>query len=470
MVVVPSVRLVALLAGAALSLPTPRFAIVAPGDMVTGTITLEARTSDTEVAFVKWTVGDSARTIGPPFALSLDLGPIPHERRINAIALDKHRRPLYEEETVLNRGGRGFDVAFVTPVSGQAAFGTTPVALHVETPVSDPVEDVRLEVDGAPVGVEADEKNREVYRAVVALSGGPAVLVARARTAGGREAERALLLNARGSRASSEVCVVQQMVGVYAGGAPVEGLTARDFSVRDDRGTCEIRSVEFVRDAPVAVGFAIDASISLAHSRPLLKAAADHFLDTCFRTGDLGFVSAFGPRVTTVEDWTTDRAALRAAFDGVPRWTVPGTELYEAVRQAVYRFQGGQGARALVLLTDGRDYEGSAPESAALDYARQSGVKIYAMALYGREPRGGGFVEERPDVRALERLTEATGGKTWVVRQPEHLPDVFRKFERDLRSQYLVSFVRRGRPENRFHPVTVRTRQGSVRTASGFFY
>jgi hypothetical protein len=87
-----------------------------------------------------------------------------------------------------------------------------------------------------------------VWNARVDLADSPAVVTARVTTALGRAAERSILLNGRGLQASLDAHVVEQMVAVVRNGEPVEGLKAADFTVRDDRGTCEIREVRLVRD------------------------------------------------------------------------------------------------------------------------------------------------------------------------------------------------------------------------------
>ncbi len=52
---------------------------------------------------------------------------------------------------------------------------------------------------------------------------------------------------------------------------------------------------------------------------------------------------------------------------------MPGTLLHSAVLRALYEFQGSQGARALVLVTDGNAFDDDVEEKDAIAYARQSG-------------------------------------------------------------------------------------------------
>ena len=303
----------------------------------------------------------------------------------------------------------------------------------------------------------------------------------------GRAAERTILVNGRGLAATSEVHIVEQTVAVTRGGEPLEGLGTADFSVKDDRGPCEIREVRLLRDAPLAIGLSIDTSLSLLYTEALRTAAAGSFVARTIKAGDVAFLQRFGVAVSEVVPWTGDRAllekrVLELGYDGVP-----GTLLNAAVLRALYAFQGGQGARALVLVTDGNAYEDDVPERDALAYARQSGVKIYALGLpFTEELRtpvkttkkdGTIVVSDKveqihypPNAAVLKRFTDATGGRTYTVKKESDLPAVFAAIERDLRTQYLVSYVTNARRKGIFHPVEVRTSHGHVTTAAGFFY
>jgi VWFA-related protein len=307
------------------------------------------------------------------------------------------------------------------------------------------------------------------------------------KTARGRTAERTILVNGRGVAAAADAHVVEQTVAVTKGGQPLEGLGVADFGVKDDRGACEIREVRLLRDAPLAIGLSIDTSMSLVYTEALRTAAAESFLARTIRTGDVAFLQRFGVAVSEVVPWTGDRALLEKSVLELGYDGVPGTLLHAAILRALYAFQGGQGARALVLVTDGNAFEDDVEEADAVAYARQSGVRIYALGLpwteevrspvSGTGPDGEVRVSEKvklvthpPNVEVLRRFTDATGGRTYAVKNETDLPRIFAAIERDLRSQYLVSYVTNARRKGTFHPVEVRASHGTVATAAGFFY
>jgi VWFA-related protein len=451
--------------------------------MVTGRVRLEADARDPRVENVRWEVDDWARTTARPFALEFDLGPVPRETTVTAAALDGQRQVLYRQQAVLNPGGRRLTLEILSPLDGQRASGPTPVLVRASAPPGDSLAAVALDTPGGEVPLPGDD----LRTAVVDLPAGTAPLTARVRTARGRVAEHTILVNGRGLVAASDAHVVEQAVAVTKGGEPLEGLGAADFTVKDDRGPCEIREVRLLRDAPLAIGLSIDTSLSLLYTEQLRTAAARSFLERALRPGDVAFLHRFGVAVSEVVPWTDDRALLKKSVLDLGYDAVPGTLLHAAILRALYEFQGSQGARALVLVTDGNAFEDDVEEKDAVAYARQSGVKIYALGLPFTEeirtpvratgPDGTVVVREKverrtypPNLAVLRRLTDATGGRTYAVAKEADLSRIFAAIERDLRTQYLVSYVSNARRKGTFHPVEVRASRGTVATAAGFFY
>jgi len=451
--------------------------------MITGRVRLEAVARDSGVAAVRWQAGDRSRTTGKPFEFFFEAGPVPEEKTVIATALDRDRRPLYRIETLLNAGGRRIALSFVAPLDGQSVSGTASVFVRAAAPSGEAIASVTLDADGRTVALEGAG---DLKSARVDLAGSPAVLTARVTTTLGRTAERSILLNARGLRASLDAHVVEQMVAVTKAGQPLEGLNAADFQARDDGGPCEIREARLVRDVNLAIGVSIDTSQSLLYTAELRRAVASRFFQM-LGPRDTAFLQRFGVTVGHVLEWTTSRKILEEGVLALEEDPVAGTVLNAAIVDALYQLQGGEGARALLLVTDGNAFEDELPEKEALAFAREKGVPIFALALpwvvETERPKrvkdeNGNLVEtitvtreEQPPNRVvLERFTDATGGRTYVVESAKGLPALLATLERDLRTRYLVSFVSNAKRTGSFHPVQIRASRGSVRTAPGFFY
>ena len=469
---------------AAAGASAPAFRLQVPEGMSVGRVALRAEAADPRVAAVSWTVEDTTRTLPSPFTLVLDVGPVPQEKRVLAVALDRDRKALYRKEAVLNPGERALHLEILSPLEGERVSGPVTVLVRAAVPPGDAVESVTVEAGGRPVPATGDGDDRS---AVVEVPDRTTALTASLRTAEGRRAERTIVLNGRGLLTSSEAHIVEQMVAVTRGGEPLDALTIADFKVRDRAGACEVRDVTLLRDTPLAVGILVDTSESLLYTEALRQATAGLFLERTLKEKDRAFLTRFGPGVSKVVDWTRSKEALRKAILALPDDAVPGTLLYSGIVRALYQFQGQQGARALILITDGNAFEDDLDAGQALEYARQSGVKIYALGLPAtghyetivKEKDAEGKPVKRvvlepvtlpPNLEALQPFAKETGGRVYSVRKADDLPRFYAEIERDIRTQYLVSYVSNVKRKAAFHPVEIRTTRGQVRTAPGFFY
>lgn len=463
----------------------PAFRLEVPEGIATGRIVLKARAEDPRVATVVWTLdGISRRAARPEFSSAFDVGEIPQERRVVAIALDQNRQALYQQEAVLNPGERFVSVEILSPFDGQSVTGPVPVLVRARVPAGDEIASLSVQTGGEPSPLSGEGALRT---AIVEVADRTTPISAFLTTASGRRAERTILLNGRGVVARSEAHIVEQVVGVYRGNEPLEGLTAGDFTVRDAEGPCEIREVQLLRDTPLAVGLLVDTSQSLMHMDALKQATTNLFIERTLKRQDQAFLLRFGPAVVRLVDWTRSRETLRESVLSLEDDPFPGTLLNQAVIRGLYQFQGSQGARAMVLVTDGNAFDDDVPEAAALAYARQSGVKIYALALPWtglklvsvREKDEDGTTRERyqevpveqpPNLTVLGRFTEATGGRMYLVKKAADLPRFYEQIERDIRTQYLVSYLPNAKRSGSFHRVEIRTRKGRVQTSPGYFY
>lgn len=463
----------------------PVFRLLVPSGLTIGRVVLGAEVDDSRVATVVWTVGDVTRRSGPPsFEASFAVGAVPHERTVLAVALDREKNPLYEKEAILNPGERFLGVEILSPFEGQRLSGTVRVLIRARIPGDDAIAALTLDAGEGPRLIPGDGPERTAFADIPDRT---TPLAVHLRTTGGRTAERTIVLNGRGILASSEAHIVEQVVGVTRGGEPLEGLVSGDFSVRDASGPCEIREVRLLRDLPLAAGLLVDTSQSLMHRDALKQATASLFVDRTLRDADRAFLTRFGPAVVKVVGWTREKAPIRQAVLALEDDVLPGTLLYDGVIHALYQFQGYQGARALLLITDGRVYEDDVEAATAIAYAKQSGVKIFALGLPAtaevvvpkKEKDGEGRTVERldyvpvaepPDLTSLGALADATGGRVYAVTRADDLPRLYAEIERDLRTQYLVSYVPNVKRTGTFHTVEVTARRGRVQTSPGFFY
>jgi Ca-activated chloride channel family protein len=171
------------------------------------------------------------------------------------------------------------------------------------------------------------------------------------------------------------------------------------------------------------------------------KAVLADFLDR--RAGDRLGLIVFGERAFALTPLTLDRDSVREQLaDSVVGLAGSATAIGDAIALATKRLQSqdiGQPAakqHVLVLLTDGVNTAGTLDPDKAAAIARDSGVRIYAIALGGNGasmsvfgfqlPMGGDDVDET----GLRRIAAMTGGKFFRARDTGDLAGIYAEIDK----------------------------------------
>ncbi|GAA2150390.1 hypothetical protein GCM10009844_31270 [Nocardioides koreensis] len=174
---------------------------------------------------------------------------------------------------------------------------------------------------------------------------------------------------------------------------------------------------------------ALDTSDSMRGARiKEAKAAAEAFLDAAPPDVRIGLLT-FSDRVHDVIAPTSDRDALASAIERI-RLT-RGTHVYDAVVQAV-NLSGDDGARSVLLLTDGADTGSGSSLDQALAAAKGHDTSVDVVALD----------QSSRDRTVLSRITAGSGGSVIRAAEASALKSVFRAEADALASQLLVRFPR----------------------------
>jgi Ca-activated chloride channel homolog len=233
-------------------------------------------------------------------------------------------------------------------------------------------------------------------------------------------------------------------------GKIVPALRVEEFAVAED-GTPR-RIDQFAAEAvPVTLVVGLDLSTSMQGRR--ITAARRAVLALLDRLGpdDEFVVIGFNDRVFTVTDGTKDRATVTRALEAAQPYGA--TALYDAVDTGVRLLdRAAHKRKALLLISDGRDavptslslveqrrltgYRSAteAREATVLQIVRRSEALLYAIAMNARDPFG-------PDVPALGRLTDPTGGTTVPAASDEAAVRAAERIGDELRVQYVLGFV-----------------------------
>ncbi|MDI1251757.1 VWA domain-containing protein [Thermomonas sp.] len=171
------------------------------------------------------------------------------------------------------------------------------------------------------------------------------------------------------------------------------------------------------------------------------KAVLSDFLDR--RAGDRVGLIVFGERAFALTPLTLDRDSVRDQLgDSVVGLAGRATAIGDAIALATKRLQpkehanGSSKQHVLILLTDGVNTAGTLDPEKAAKIARDSGVRIHAIAFGGNGssmsvfgfqlPMGGDDVDEA----GLRRIAALTGGRFFRARDTDDLAGIYAEIDK----------------------------------------
>ena len=161
-------------------------------------------------------------------------------------------------------------------------------------------------------------------------------------------------------------------------GQPVMGLQSEDFVISEDGQKQAVTYFSGER-RPLRIALALDISASMENKIREVEAALRHFVDV-LEPADEILVITFNENVDVVQDFTSDRARLSRALDGIQ--PSGATALYDAAREAIERVSPGPAeSKAVVLVTDGLDTVSATSWGQLREMARRSEVPIFSIGL-----------------------------------------------------------------------------------------
>jgi VWFA-related protein len=295
------------------------------------------------------------------------------------------------------------------------------------------------------------------------------------------------------------------------------GLRQEDFTVYEDEKPVEITHFSAER-TPVSLGIVLDTSGSMAGEKMTsAREAIEGFLSALPDPQDEFFMYRFSADPDLVSDWTNNRDAVSRNLMRVH--PSGGTAMYDAVAEAVPMAQGGQNRKkAIVLISDGNDTNSRLSVSDVRQMVRETEVLVYAIGIDGegeytypssqppimRPPRSpipfpvpgggggrrgmpfplppqnpraggggimrGGGVNDRVNAVALREITDDSGGRTEIVRNPRDLDPATLSIADELSKQYYIGYPSPSHRDGRWHNIRVEVRdQGlKVRARRGY--
>ena len=397
----------------------------------------------------------------PPFAVDLDLGPVPRVHRVAAVAVDADGRELARDEITLNAGPHRFAVRLLEPRPGASFRRSLRAHVEVEAPEGQEVERVELYLNETLLATLFQPPY--LHPLLLPRIGEMAYLRAVAYLEDGLFAEDLVFLNAPPRLERVRIDFVELFTSVVnRRGQPVLDLAQEEVRVLEKGVPQTIRRFDRVSDLPIHAIVAIDISTSMRTRIHTVERAAREFLHQLVGSKDRGAVVAFNDQPELLVPFTANQALLSSGLDGLA--TEGETALFDTVVFALYNFGGITGKRALVLFSDGADTASDFDSETALDYARHAGVAIYTIALRVKSS----------DLRSrlhLEHLAAETGGRSFFIDDLSELRSVYSTIETELRSQYLIAYQSSAASGSDFRRVKVEVDRAGVtaKTIPGYY-
>src|SRR5580692_1072368 len=217
----------------------------------------------------------------------------------------------------------------------------------------------------------------------------------------------------------------------------VNDLTQDDFHVFED-GTPQTIAAFQHQDIPVSLGILVDNSGSMRDKRAAVNTAALDLVKAS-NPQDEAFVVNFSDEAFIDQDFTSDLNKLRDGLAHID--SKGGTALYDAVVASADQLakNAKRPKQVLVIVTDGEDNASSLNLEQTIRRIQDlEGPVVYSIGLlFGDE---GGGREARRAKRALQMLSNETGGIAYFPHSLAEVDQICAEVAHDIRNQYTIGY------------------------------
>ena len=281
-----------------------------------------------------------------------------------------------------------------------------------------------------------------------------------------------LLLSALlGAQVKVGVVLINVVTTVVDGkGRTVPNLTVDDFILEEDGQPQTITHLLPTADLPASLGVVLDVSGSMRSKLRTAQRALDRFFSKMDHDDEM-FLMTFTTRTSLIVDFTSQRRELASALmTGVN--VGGGTALYDSLYQALQKVKEGRyQKKAVLLVTDGEDFNSLTRFDKALQSIREAEMLVYSVGIRGApefdletDPLSGNARPIRNfttvDMKVLNQFGDASGGRSWEISEAafgRKMDEVLATIAAELRSQYIIGYYpNRPVKDGKWHRVGVR--------------
>jgi VWFA-related protein len=257
-------------------------------------------------------------------------------------------------------------------------------------------------------------------------------------------------------------------------GRVVTGLTARDFTLTDERVPQQIKYFSVESAEPVSIAFVLDVSGSMRQSGKMeaAKEAIRFFVDQLRPQDRFALICFADDQVSWVTEFTSDRERFLERLmvqEGYGQTAL--NDAMAAIPKLVD--EKANGRKAIVLITDGVDNASKLTMEQSIVTARQVEVPIFTVGFTTlpwedrKKAKDLGF-----NMAVLKTFADETGGALFVVQDPDEMKEAVNKISVDLRHQYLIGYSPGlARWDGSYRSIQLVARSGHyvVRTRKGYY-
>jgi Ca-activated chloride channel homolog len=218
-------------------------------------------------------------------------------------------------------------------------------------------------------------------------------------------------------------------------GRLVTDLKRNDFRLWEDGVPQKIEAFQH-QDLPVSMGILVDNSGSMRDKRAAVKEAA---LDMVRASNpeDAAFVVNFSDKAYLDENFTSSLAVLERGLSHFDSRNT--TALYDAVVASAKELanHAKQPKQVVLIITDGADNASRETLGQAVQRVQDlGGPVVYSIGLLFGDDKA----ELQTAKRALQILSQETGGVAYFPQSLENVDEIAREVARDIRNQYTIGY------------------------------